>query len=148
MTKKRSEPRTMSTPTPPSPRPVTDAEQRRQVARTPGAFRPDERQPQPTVRPHATTLKRAEQELRGRLEADTQRTLIVAPRSRESEPSLTSGAPRHSQLRAPKTAVRQDHRGPDADLRGPDGLGAQRQGHARGDPGRGDHGPSEARRRR
>src|SRR5438093_392393 len=74
--------------------------------------------------------------------------LVAAARGREGETSRAAGAPRHSQLRTPEVAVRQDHGGPGADLGGAYGLRAHRHRHAHGEPGRGDHGPSEARRRR
>src|SRR5438093_4151911 len=129
---------------PPAPRArrLVDAEQRREVARAPHPFRADERQSQAPVRVDAATLARAEQELRGRLEAQAQRPFVVAAGGREGETSLAAGAPRRSHLRTPAAAMRQDHRGAGAELRGWYGLGAHRSGHARGEPGRGDHGPS------
>src|SRR5436309_6111473 len=129
-------------PPPSGARPLVDAEQRRQIARAPRPSRADERQPQPPLRPDAPALPRAEQELRVRRQADAQRPPVVAARGREGETSRPAGAPRHSQLRTPEVAVRQDHGGPGADLRGAYGLRAHRHRHAHGEPGRGDHGPS------
>src|SRR5437667_262296 len=79
--------------------------------------------------------------------ADAQRALVVAARRGEAETSLATRTPRHAQLRTPEGSVREDHGGPRTDLRGTHRLGARRHRHAYGEPGRGDHGPSEARRR-
>src|SRR5205823_14287311 len=98
-------------------RPLVDAEQRRDVARAPRSLRAHKRQPQSAVRPDAAALPRAEQELRARPEADAQGTLVAAARGPEGEPSLTTGAPRHSHLRTPEAAVREDHGRPGGDLR-------------------------------
>src|SRR2546429_7131363 len=109
--------------------------------------RAHKRQPQAPVRPDTAALGRTEQELHGCLEADAQRALVVAARRGEGETSLAARTPRHTQLRTPEGAVRKDHGGPPTDLRGTHRLGARRHRHAYGEPGRGDHGPSEARRR-
>src|SRR5438445_114912 len=164
MTKKRSEPRKMSTPTPfeqardelfshilrcgvleatpEHQQEWFDDTTRSKVARAVRPFRADERQSQPTIRPDAPALERAEQELRGRLEADAQRSLVIPARGREGQASLTTGAPCHSHLWTPEATVRQEHRRAGADLRRSRNLGTHRHRDARGHPGRGQHGPS------
>src|SRR5207253_9182190 len=97
---------------------------------------------QSAVRSYAAALPGANQEMRPRPEPDAPGAPVAAARGPEGEPPRTTGAPRHSHLRTPEAAVREDHRRPGGDLRGSWGLGPDRHGDPRGEPGRGDQGPS------